>query len=201
MNIHVTCTFALPVNFVHQYFAKFNVFFVQLMCQQMRKNIFQDGWNNMVPGGIAGLTLFIESQNRRKTVALFAIARACGALANTLVTRKILSPIPYGSTWLFCICCAFLLHSVALKPQLLMSGYYYSVLKWSRDYTDKKLKILFRDHSSKFLSCSEVGLHPDSCSYHAVRDWLQSWPGFAKLYMSIHIAPVILFRRKLVMER
>jgi hypothetical protein len=89
--------------------------------------------------------------NRRRVVTLFAIARAFGGLISTMVVRRKLRQIEYSETALFCLCCSFLLYAVSLDPKLLFTGYYYSVLKWSRDYTDKKLNILFRVPGDKFL--------------------------------------------------
>lgn len=166
-----------------------------------KKRAIKDGWNNCVAGGLAGLTILIEEPTRRRVICLFAIARAFGALISTLVVREKIPMIPYSETVLFCLCCAFLVYCTALKPQLLFKGYYYSVLKWSRDYTDKKLDVLFRKPSDRFLTCNEVGLHTDSCTKHAMKDFIYSFPAFAKLYLPIHVAPVIIFRRNLLLQR
>ncbi|VDI38316.1 Hypothetical predicted protein [Mytilus galloprovincialis] len=161
----------------------------------------KDGWNNCIAGGLAGLTIIIEDPTRRQVVTLFAIARAFGALISTLVVRGKIPYIEYSETLLFCLCCGFLVYAVALNPRLLFTGYYYSVLKWSRDYTDQKLNTLFRNPGEKFLTCSEVGLHKDSCTKHAIKDFFHSIPAFAKLYFPIHLTPVVIFRRKLLLER
>lgn len=161
----------------------------------------QDGWNNCIAGGLAGLTIAIEDPTRRRVVTLFAIARAFGGLISTMVVRGKLPQIEYSETALFCLCSSFLLYAVSLQPKLLFTGYYYSVLKWSRDYTDQKLNILFRDTGDKFLTCNEVGLHKDGCMKHAIKDFFYSIPAFAKLYMPIHVAPIIIFRRKLLFQR
>lgn len=170
---------------------------------QMRSLSFctQDGWNNMAAGGLAGLTLCVEDPTRRLVFCLFAISRAIGALISTLVAREKIPEIPYSETAFFCLCCAFLVYCTALNPQLLNSGYYHSVLKWSRDYTDKKLQKLFREPGDRFLTCQEVGLHKDNCFRHAVLDWAKSFPAFAKLYFPIHVAPVVIFRRKILLEQ
>ena len=118
-----------------------------------------------------------------------------------MVVRRKLRQIEYSETALFCLCCSFLLYAVSLDPKLLFTGYYYSVLKWSRDYTDKKLNILFRVPGDKFLTCNEVGIHKDGCMKHAIKDFFQSIPAFAKLYFPIHVTPIIIFRRKLLVQR
>ena len=134
-------------------------------------------------------------------MCLFAIARALGALVSTLVVREKIPGVPFGETISFCLGCSILVYCVSLKPQLLFSGYYRSVLKWSRDYTDVKLNTVFRQPGDKFLTCQEVGLHQDSCLYHAIKDFFLSMPAFAKIYFPIHITPILVFRRKLLLKK
>lgn len=172
---------------------------VREILQEMRNS--KDGWNNCIAGGVAGLTIGVEDPGRRLIYTLFAVSRAFGALVSTLVTREKVPEIPYSETLLFCLCCGFLVHCVALRPDLLHKGYYYSVLKWSRDYNDKTLQKLFRDTGDRFLTCQEAGLHSDSCTKHAFKDMILSIPSFAKLYLPIHLAPIVIFRRKLVIKR
>ena len=166
-----------------------------------RVNIFQDDLNSAFAGGIAGLAIAVEDRTRRRVYCLFAIARSVGALVTTLVKRKHLPAIPFSETVLFSSCTAFLVYCNALKPQYLFPGYYRSVLKWSRDYTDQKLTRLFREPNTKFLTCADVGLHQKSCEKHAVLDFLQSFSGFAKLYLPIHAAPFVFFKYKAVFKR
>ncbi|XP_033741255.1 uncharacterized protein LOC117328034 [Pecten maximus] len=172
---------------------------VREILQEKRNS--KDGWNNCIAGGLAGLTIGVEDPGRRLVYTLFAVSRAFGALISTLVTREKIPEIPYSETLLFSVCCGFLVHCVALRPDLLHKGYYYSVLKWSRDYNDKTLQKLFRDSGDRFLSCQEAGLHSDSCTKHAFKDMIYSIPSFAKLYLPIHLAPIIIFRHKLVVKR
>jgi hypothetical protein len=51
------------------------------------------------------------------------------------------------------------------------------------------------------LTCNEVGIHKDGCMKHAIKDFFQSIPAFAKLYFPIHVTPIIIFRRKLLVQR
>ncbi|XP_045198848.2 uncharacterized protein LOC123553172 [Mercenaria mercenaria] len=161
----------------------------------------RDDFNSAIAGGVAGLSMVVEDRTRRRIYCLFAIARAVGAMVTTLVKRGLIPAVPYSETALFCSCTSFLVYCTALKPQYLFTGYYRSVLKWSRDYTDKKLNVLFREPGTKFLTCAEAGLHEQSCTYHAFKDFLQSLPPFAKLYLPIHMAPIIFFRYKQFLKR
>ena len=164
-------------------------------------NLLQDDWNSAIAGGVAGLAMVVEDRTRRRIYCLFAIARAVGAMVTTLVKRGVLPSVPYSETALFCWCTSFLVYCTALKPQYLFTGYYKSVLKWSRDYTDDKLKRLFRNPGPEFLTCAEAGLHDGSCTVHAMKDLAQSIPPFAKLYLPIHLAPVIFFKYKQFFKR
>ncbi|KAK3589354.1 hypothetical protein CHS0354_009998 [Potamilus streckersoni] len=161
----------------------------------------KDDWNSGIAGGLAGLSIVVEEPTRRRVVCLFAIARAIGALLSTLVKRDKIPIIPHTDTLFFCACCSLLVYCNALKPQYLFEGYYRSVLKWSRDYTDKKLHSLFRATNDHFVTCNEVGLHKDTCTMHAIKDVLWSFPAFAKLYIPIHVTPVLVFRQKLVWQK
>ena len=143
----------------------------------------------------------LEAPSRRKTLAFFAAARALGAGATTLVARDLSPSIPHAETVAFCTCCAVLLSCVSLYPELLPPGYYHSVVKWSRDYTDPILTRLFRTPGERFLTCQEGGLHEGTCTSHALEDLLRSLPAFAKLYFPIHLAPVLLVKRHLLKNR
>ncbi|KAH3735320.1 uncharacterized protein LOC127850296 [Dreissena polymorpha] len=171
---------------------------LELLEQYRRK---RDDWNSALAGGLAGLAIVVEDRTRRRIYCLFAIARAIGAVVSTLVRRGLLPAMPYSETMLFCSCTSFLVYCTALKPQYLLTGYYKSVLKWSRDYTDRKLTTLFRQPGPDFLTCSDVGLHEGSCMRHAVTDFTRSLPAFAKLYLPIHLAPIIFFKYKLFLKR
>lgn len=169
------------------------------LLRRLRKR--KDGWNYGLAGGLAGLTMAVEAPQRQRVLALFATARALGAGVTTLVARDVVSPVPHAETLAFCTCCAVLVTCVALYPHLLPAGYYKSVLKWSRDYTDPILTELFRKPGDHFLACHDVGLHEGTCTEHAIHDFVRSLPAFAKLYIPIHLAPVLIFKRHMIKKR
>ena len=104
----------------------------------------QDGWNNCIAGGLAGLTIAIEDPTRRRVVTLFAIARAFGGLISTMVVRGKLPQIEYSETALFCLCCSFLLYAVALDPKLLFTGYYPLAKEVAKGYSNATVRPSFR---------------------------------------------------------
>ncbi|WAR08282.1 hypothetical protein MAR_018240 [Mya arenaria] len=113
----------------------------------------------------------------------------------SLSLRGLLPSVPYSETALFCSCTSFFVYCTGLQPQYIFTGCYKSVLKWSRDYTDVKPKILFTEHGDTFLTCADVGLHDKNCTVHAGTDFAQSIP-------PIHMASIILlyFRPKHVLK-
>ncbi|KAL8568832.1 hypothetical protein ACOMHN_035595 [Nucella lapillus] len=161
----------------------------------------QDGWNFGIAGSVAGLSMLLEDPSRQKTLTFFTTARALGAGVVTLVSRGLVRPIPHAETLAFCTCCAALTTCVAIFPKLLPAGYYHSVLKWSRDYSHPVLEKLFRVPGERFLTCQEAGLHGDTCTKHALLDLFRSLPSFAKLYLPIHLAPVLVFKRDVLKKR
>ncbi|XP_059153223.1 uncharacterized protein LOC131938999 [Physella acuta] len=163
-----------------------------------RKN---DGWNFGISGGLAGLSVAILDKTKRQTLAFFTLSRALGAGLSTLVARGVITAIPFFEVMVFCLCTSIIVYCVALRPQYLNTGYYRSILKWSRDYTDKNLQIMFRVPGTRYITCDEGGLHEGSCVQHRLKDLLKSLPGFAKLYLPIHVTPIVIFKRKVVAER
>lgn len=161
----------------------------------------KDGWNYGIAGGVGGLSVALLDSSRRQTLAFFTLSRALGAGISTLVTRDYLRSIPFFEVWVFSACVSLIVYCTALAPQYLNRGYYMSILKWSRDYTDSNLTLTFREPGSRFLTCSEVGLHEGSCTAHRLKDLLLSLPGFAKLYLPIHLTPVLIFKRAMLMKR
>ncbi|KAK0042759.1 hypothetical protein Bpfe_027822 [Biomphalaria pfeifferi] len=171
---------------------------VELLTAIRRNN---DGWTYGAAGGIAGLSAAVLNKSNRQTLAFFTLARALGAIVSTLVTRGVLVAIPFFEVAIFSLCTSIILYCVALKPDFLNPGYYKSILKWSRDYTDENLSILFRMPAKHFLTCQDAGLHQGNCTQQRLNDLIKSLPGFAKLYLPIHMTPVIVFKRKVLFER
>ncbi|RUS78406.1 hypothetical protein EGW08_013820 [Elysia chlorotica] len=161
----------------------------------------KDGWNYGVAGGVGGLSVALLDSSRRQTLAFFTLSRALGAGISTLVTRGFLNHIPFFEVGVFSACVSLIVHCTAMAPQYLNRGYYMSIIKWSRDYTDERLTRAFREPGPRFLTCAEIGLHEGSCTKHRVTDLLQSLSGFAKLYLPIHLIPVLIFKRGLLLKR
>ncbi|CAL1546335.1 unnamed protein product [Lymnaea stagnalis] len=103
-----------------------------------------DGWTYGVSGGIAGLSLGVLNKSMRQTLAFFTLSRALGASLSTLVTRGVVYAVPCFEVAIFCLCTSLIVYCVSLKPHYLNTGYYRSILKWSRDFTDKNLNYLHR---------------------------------------------------------
>ncbi|XP_078571983.1 transmembrane protein 135-like [Branchiostoma floridae x Branchiostoma japonicum] len=160
----------------------------------------KDGSNSTMAGAIAGLTMFIESGKRRRTIALFLLARAAGAFMSTWVKRGRLPRVRHLDTLVFCLCTGFIVYAAALDPELLPDGYYRSILRWSRGWTDKGLAETLRREGTAFVPC-DVHMHPGSCHVYTLKDTLRSWPSFFKMYLPINLVPVLLFKYKELISR
>ncbi|KAI8506896.1 hypothetical protein Bbelb_153350 [Branchiostoma belcheri] len=160
----------------------------------------KDGSNSTIAGAIAGLTMFIESGKRRRTIALFLLARAANAFFSTLVRRGHVPRVRHCDTAVFCLCTGFIVYAAALDPELLPVGYYRSILRWSRGWTDKGLAHTLRRTGTEFVPC-DLHMHPGSCHAYTLKDTLRSWPSFFKMYLPINLVPVLLFKYKQLLSR
>lgn len=197
-------------SFSYLFFNHLNAFLHELHYWQDKLGIFsrnfiwpflQDGWNAGIAGGLAGLASLVEDPSRRRTLALFVFARAVGSLLSTLARRKIIPTVPHFPVIVFSICAGFLVHCITLNRELIQAGYLKSLLQWTRNYNVNVLDKLFVTKGDKFISCQEVGLHKESCTHYAIRDFIMSLPAFAKLYFPIHLVPVLIFKRKMFLKR
>lgn len=160
----------------------------------------QKGWPVVIAGLAAGLTSVIDEPNRRRTLSLFIVARALGALILTLHRRGLLPTVPHFVVLTFGLCQSFIIYSTVHCPVLLPTGYYRSILSWSRYFTDDKLKLFFRNPSTQFLPCN-AGLHSGPCHLFAIRDFFQSLVLYVKIYVSIYSLPLVLFRTKTLLTK
>lgn len=55
--------------------------------------------------------------------------------------------------------------------------------------------MFFRSPQPHFLPCT-AGIHEGSCHLFAIKDFLQSLSLYLKIYMSIYLLPLVLFRTK-----
>ncbi|RUS78408.1 hypothetical protein EGW08_013822, partial [Elysia chlorotica] len=161
----------------------------------------QDGWTFGVAGGIGGLSVALLDSSRRQTLTFFTLSRSMKAVLSTLVTRGYLQDIPFFDVGVFCACESIIVYCTAMAPQYLDPGYYRALLRWTRDLTDEKLTLAFRKPGPRYLNCAETGLHEGSCFQHRVKDLFLSLYGFAKLYLPIHLMPILLYKRALFCKR
>ncbi len=112
----------------------------------------------MVAGIAAGLTSFIDDPGRRRTLSLFLLARALGALVLTLHRRGKLPTVPHFVVLTFGVCQSLIIYATVHYPSLLPTSYYHAILSWSRYFSEEKLRvrlpILKNDHIFHIsLSC------------------------------------------------
>ncbi|XP_077863835.1 transmembrane protein 135-like [Saccoglossus kowalevskii] len=96
----------------------------------------KNGATYILAGVLASLTIAIDNTDRRKTLAMFLFSRALGAVCNALVRHGYMPSVPLGDSLAFSAGTGIILIGLALKPELLPKNYYFTLLKWARDYTD-----------------------------------------------------------------
>ena len=101
----------------------------------------QRGWSAILAGMAAGAVSIIDDPQRRRTLSLFVLARALGALFMTLHHRGQLPTVPYFVTIVFAACQSLIIMCVTHFPELLPQGYYKSILNWSMYYSEEKLQV------------------------------------------------------------
>lgn len=101
----------------------------------------QGGWSAILAGLAAGSVSILDHPERRRTLSLFVLARALGALVVTLHRRGHLPSVPYFATLVFATCQSLIIMCMAHFPELLPRGYYRSILNWSMYYTNEKLEV------------------------------------------------------------
>ena len=101
----------------------------------------QGGWSAILAGLAAGSVSILDHPDRRRTLSLFVLARALGALVVTLHQRGHLPNVPYFATVIFAVCESLIIVCMTHFPELLPRGYYRSILNWSMYYTNEKLEV------------------------------------------------------------
>ncbi|XP_077999942.1 uncharacterized protein LOC144452671 [Glandiceps talaboti] len=140
---------------------------------------------------IASLTCLIENADRRKTIAVFLLSRAIGAVYNSIMKRKKITPITYDVSLVFSAATAVVIYGVTKEPAILPKGYYSAIKVWSRDYTEDVLETLYRIPGDKHIPCDPI-LHPgESCIGHGIRELFVGWLPSSKVYIPIHLIPLI----------
>ncbi|XP_006823314.1 uncharacterized protein LOC102805559 [Saccoglossus kowalevskii] len=160
----------------------------------------KDGISYIIAAVIASLSAIIDKADRRKRLAMFLFTRALGAAYNALACRGKMPSVPQGTSLVFSASIGVIIVAFVREPQLLSKEYYEGVKTWTRDYTEDILVNYYRKPYGRFVSCDEF-LHPGkSCLGHAFHELFASWFTFSKIYLPIHLIPLLLSRQKVIIS-
>lgn len=72
-----------------------------------------------IAGGVAGLSIYLDAKNRRKTLATYLFVRACHVYLQYLTSVGCIPTFKYTSEVLFSLCHAPIMYAFILEPGLL----------------------------------------------------------------------------------
>jgi len=109
---------------------------VNCLLRYVRKR--EDGWNAIIAGSVAGLSMFISKSNE---IALYLFARALESIFNALHKRGIVPSFKHGDSVLFAICTSIMFYAFAWEQEALRPSYRKFLFNASggRDYDREKL--------------------------------------------------------------
>jgi len=158
--------------------------------------------NSLVAGAVASIALLLDTQERRKSIALFMFVRAMDVTVKRLVR---LGKIPYISLFeslIFGITNVPIVYGFLYEPEILDKGYYkwilnmgnvpeIGVIKTFREpmYARERGEIL------PFQPCCPH-YHEGPCPNYIFKDFFWGLGRAGKIYLPVHLLPLLIFRYK-----
>ena len=141
----------------------------------------------------------MDDSDRRRSILLYLMARAAGALIKTLHAQGRLPTLPHFSALVYSVCHAVIMVCMVHYPVLLPPAYYRSIMKWGQMYSEESVDRYFREPGPEFVPCN-VLMHEGSCGSSAFFGFFRHWLLYLKLYAVLYSVPLLLFRPKLVLR-
>ena len=161
-----------------------------------------------IAGGLAGLSILIDAPTRRLSVSLFLLVRALDAAVKRLVRAGLLPHSKHAVPLLFGIFNMPIMYSFLYKPHLIGEGYYRWILGMGA-MNHEGLHHCLREPRNAwyergelipFRQCQE-GYHPgETCVGHTTTDWAKGLARAAKIYIPVHLVPLLLFKTKRLVQ-
>eukprot|EP00899_Mesostigma_viride_P011530 jgi/Mesvir1/20378/Mv12286-RA.1 len=113
------------------FFGGFSGVFHALRCTMLRWRATDDGWNSFVAGTGAGLSLLALDGERRRTLALYLLARVAQSVYNSSKAQGRFHPLvsQYGDTFLFCLASAQIMYAYIMHPNSLPPSYWTFIVR------------------------------------------------------------------------
>jgi hypothetical protein len=166
-----------------------------------------DQYNALAAGAVAGLALLVDDVDRRRLVALYVFVRAMSVAVKGLSRERVLPYWEHAESALFGLVNGPIMYSFLLEPDIMDQGYYKWILNMG-SVTHDGLGVTLRDRRTHlartgellpFVAC-QPHYHTGSCVGHCTSDWVLGLGRAAKIYLPVHLIPVVLFRYKKLMS-
>eukprot|EP00744_Colponema_vietnamica_P007192 GILI01010379.1.p1 GENE.GILI01010379.1~~GILI01010379.1.p1 ORF type:complete len:231 (-),score=39.41 GILI01010379.1:100-792(-) len=121
---------------------------VNCLLRHLRKK--EDGLNSAIAGGIAGLSILLDSKDRRQTIALYLLTRAGESIVYSLQEKGYLPQVPYGDVLVFCCLCSVIVYGFVFEPEILDPGYRRFLINLSVAHPNDRVQLsLWREVHAK----------------------------------------------------
>ncbi|GAB9474565.1 hypothetical protein Gpo141_00011685 [Globisporangium polare] len=162
----------------------------------------KDEKNLAIAGAVSGLTLLVDSKDRRSTISLYIFVRMLDVVGRHLTSTGVLPAWEYSSEFLFALSNSAIMYAFIIQPQLLPKSYYNWILNIGA-VTHHGLEYTLRERlfgavdengiSIPFRVC-QPHYHVESCMTHGVKEWIGGLGRAAQVYLPVHILPALIFR-------
>jgi hypothetical protein len=154
-------------------------------------------------GAVAGVALLLDEASRRQMIALYLFSRGLDVATKRLVRD---GRIPYWKHFealLFGVSNMPIMYGFLFMPEILQPSYYKWILRMGV-VTDKGLAGTLRERRDTFFKTGELipfrpcshGYHTGPCTVHCATDWVAGLLRAGKIYLPVHLVPLLLLRTK-----
>lgn len=160
--------------------------------------------NSFFAGLIAGGALLLDEAGQRKTVALYLFSRSLDLVAKRLCRDGVVPHLPWFEAFMFGVSNMPIMYGFLFMPEILVPSYYKWILSMG-NFTDPKGLVATlierrdawfkRGEKIPFRRCSH-GYHEGPCTPYCIMDWFGGLLRAAKIYLPVHLLPLVLFRYK-----
>lgn len=157
--------------------------------------------NAFIAGVLASFFLLLDNEKRRRSLSMFLLARAVDLVIKKYVREEKLPYLRYSEQILFGMSNVPIMYGFLIEPSILEASYYNWILRMG-NVTDEQLYLtgrvvrnarLERGEILPFRGCNAYN-HTGPCAQYITMDWVLAFFRAAKIYLPVHLIPIILFR-------
>mmetsp|Transcript_8088 Transcript_8088/g.9744 ORF Transcript_8088/g.9744 Transcript_8088/m.9744 type:complete len:431 (+) Transcript_8088:231-1523(+) len=162
--------------------------------------------NAATAGFVASLAILLDQTERRKGIALFCLVRALDVKVKSMVRLGQLPYISFFESFMFGITNIPIAYGFLYEPEILDKGYYKWILNMG-NVPEEGIQKTFREpmyarERGEFLPFQPCcpHYHEGTCVHHITTDFFHCLGRAGKIYLPVHILPLLLFRYKSLMN-